>query len=1392
MIFMTLGLGASSAQAAIIHKFEPAPTAQIEKEARTCGTVKGPLEEVNALTVSPGEAAGEASHLWLAELRKAEEGGKPATREERVDEFDATSGTGCTQPITLPSSLRGADQGIAVGHHTSEREVYLGAAANIAGSPARVGVFGPSGVLQEAWTGSDTPNAGFVGLTKGVAVDESTAGSDWARGDVLVASSSNEAGVVDVFSPEADGKERYVRQLAGTCPSVGSVCSPTEEEANRFSCPPELEASCPQRVAVDPADGDVLVANGRVVDVFEPEGLGEYKYVRQISETTAGHTFNQTLGVAAGGGEDDGDIYVWEQTEPGVPGGSVDQFNREGVFLDSLTGTSTGPFDSVTSVAVDPDPASHDVFVGDQRGDGESAVDVFSPDVIVPNTTTEGAEETATTAVLHGSVNPLSEGQATCELEYGPTISYGQTVECAGPGSRVTPLASVTEELSVRSSLVSGLAPDTTYHYRLVAVDKNGSHAGDDMTFTTKGPGVVSASASEVTATSASLDATLDPHGHETSVFFQYSSESTEACTPSTCIAAPAEPGIGVGSGEEPFSVAQTVEGLAPGKLYHYRVVTVSDVEVTPGHVETHQFPGPDRTFITQRSGEVVLPDGRQWQLVSPPDKHGALIEALGQDSNQGEPIQAAANGGAITYLADVPTEAAPLGNSNHIQVFSARGPVGWSSHDLALPHTIADASGEAGNEYRFFSEDLSTGIVQPFGHFDPALSGEASEQTAYEHTDYVDGNPAQACASSCYQPLVTTMPGVDDDTASPFQPFGEYGPEKKSGNGEEGNRCPPYTICGPVFVGASPDATHVILVSHVPLAKGAGEGDLYEWNRQAPASQRLNLVSVLPPREGAGAVVATLGDNSENARGAVSANGTRVFFTATGSDGHTHLYMRDVTGGKTLRLDVPDPACVQEGVCGLATSSPEFQIASLEGERALFTDTARLTGNSGASTGKSDLYECAIAQPAAGEPTCTLTDLTPKAISGARAEVQGQVIGASEDGSWVYFVADGVLESGGAPVPGATRGTCTGGQPSSESLCDLYVRHEGTTHLVAVLSGEDFPDWSPGSTALYHLVGRVAPDGEWLAFMSARSLTGYDNRDVQSGKKDEEVYLYDAKKSGLICASCDPSGARPEGQEYGFAGQNMPHVSGNRVWESFSWLAADLPAWTPYQISDARYQSRYLSNSGRLFFNARDSLVPQAVNHTWDVYEYEPEGAGSEAAKCGPSSASGSEVFQPSRTVEVEDRAIEASAGCVGLISSGESPDESAFLDASESGGDVFFLTTAQLSKQDYDNDYDVYDAHECTASSPCLPESATEPPPCTTADSCRAASPPQPEVFGAPASATFNGPGNVTPPPAKPAVKKKTAKCKKHFARNKKGKCVRVKRKSKSKKSSHGKGRA
>jgi hypothetical protein len=1280
---LSLALSASSANAAVIHDYLPAPSEELSKGVPAGAELPGLLGELNAMTVDSG-------HVWIAEKL-------PGLETTRVDEFDAATGAFMLQ-VPQVSGLTGLDGAVAVGHGTPETQVYVGAQEAGAGV---VAVFSATGSLLGRWSGADTPATSFAGI-EGLALDASSAGGDWAKGDAYVVSGAEPA--VDVFKPEAAGTETFQTQIKGTCETTGlAVCAGTVPFAR------------PSRVAVDQTTGDVLVVDGEaVVDVFQPVGLAnEYAFVRQLTGTPRG-AFARVTGVAVDAGN--GDVYVNE----GVPT-IVDEFNAAGEYVGDLTETPTaGPFKGPASVAVDP--ISHDVYVGDIGA--FAAVDVFGPDLVVPTVATEPATGIEPDSViLHGTLIPEQEGPATCRFAYGTGEELGQTVPC--------PAAVPAGEAEVPVSVpLTKLTSDTTYFYRLQASNKNGLNPGEasqDRQFTTLGPGIRAESVANVAATSATLQASVDPHERPTSVYFQYATTGSFA----DAISVPPAPGVAIGSGKEPVEVApQHVQGLSPGTLYYYRAVALSEVE---GHVR--EFDGPGQTFTTQTAGSFALPDERQWELVSPPDKHGALIQPIGE----GQVTQAAAAGNAFTFLTDAPTEAQPQGYSNFVQILAGRGAASWEPKDIAPPHGGATGVTTEGQEYRFFSPDLSASILQQVGPFTP-LSEQATEQTAYLRND----------TNGAYTPLVTPA----NDTAEPFQRFGAEG------------ECPPFgnkPLCGPEFEGATPDLKHVVFSSKVALTPGANSGltSLYEWSNGT-----LGLVSLLPGNGGSASFPA-LGFESAVARQAISADGSRVIWSETGG----HLYMRDMTRGETVQLDA-----VQSGSTGSGSAAPTFQAASTDGSTAYFTDGQALTKSASSGAGrKGDLYKCEMVVEA-GKLNCRLSDLTPAGAGGEPAGVLDLLPGVSEDGSRVYFVADGAL------APGAIHGNLDFQGVPPGGLTNLYMWHAGVTTLVAVLSSEDYPDWNGRGSEhqLARVTSRVSGNGRWLTFMSQRELTGYDSRDAVTGRPDEEVYLYDAEHQRLVCASCDPSGARPAGVEFGKMAAGID--GGQNIWDGSQGLGGSVPAWTAFDAHGfALYQSRYLSNEGRLFFNSSDALVPADINATGDVYQYEPDGVPAGSHACSPSVGSGSDVYKPARGFEVEGRGGEEGAGCVGLISSGSSPQESGFLDASESGGDVFFFTSARLSPQDSDTSPDVYDAHECTTAAPCYPQAAAvQSPPCDTGDSCRAAATPQPSIFGAPASATFSGPGNPAPPPAvvKPTAAQLRAKkltaalssCRKRYKHSKK----------------------
>ncbi len=496
-------------------------------------------------------------------------------------------------------------------------------------------------------------------------------------------------------------------------------------------------------------------------------------------------------------------------------------------------------------------------------------------------------------------------------------------------------------------------------------------------------------------------------------------------------------------------------------------------------------------------------------------------------------------------------------------------------------------------------------------------------------------------------------------------------------------------------------------------------------------------------PNETPATKAPAIGFENRIVRNAVSENGEVVFWEATTEDkdtfGHVHMYMRNTVLEKTVQIDLPQGPPEPVG----AAAGAEFQFATPDGEKVYFTSDQKLTANSTALPEEPELYEY-------NTTTGTLQDLSVNPEPALSANVQGDVIGGGSTGgvSHVYFVAHGVLAAG-----------------AEENAANLYVAQvQGSSvkvSLIAVLAPQDVHDWetNPGHPEdLSGVTSRVSGDGGFVAFMSLRRLTGYDNTDAVSGAADEEVFEYDAATGLLVCASCNPTGERPHGVfDTKVSGEGIGLLVDRRqIWLNH-WLAGNLPGWTGWELRNADYQSRYLSDSGRLFFDSPDGLVSKDTNQKEDVYEYEPTGVGSGAAVCASTSGDGSEVYKAKHAYgpgESEGRAGEEEAGCVALISSGGSSHESAFLDASETSGDVFLMTAAQLESSDTDGSYDVYDAHSCTPESPCNPTAQVAPGDCKQTSSCSPGST-QAAAVEAPLSSLFQGEGNVPPQP--PVVVKK-----------------------------------
>ncbi len=331
---------------------------------------------------------------------------------------------------------------------------------------------------------------------------------------------------------------------------------------------------------------------------------------------------------------------------------------------------------------------------------------------------------------------------------------------------------------------------------------------------------------------------------------------------------------------------------------------------------------------------------------------------------------------------------------------------------------------------------------------------------------------------------------------------------------------------------------------------------------------------------------------------------------------GSPNLYQWSAAGLRLLSLR-PDGSAAPGRL-----AAPSGAI-SADGARVFWTDGADLYLREGTDTvqvdaaapgGGGGAFEAAAADGAvaffskAGHlyryevASAATEDLTPA------GGVQG-VLGASADGSHVYFLTGSglFLNRGGA-----------------------------NTEVAAAADAVNFPP-STGSA-------RVSADGSHLAFVSSAELTIYDNTDLDSKEPHSEVYVYDAGDGSLSCASCRPTGERPEGPS------TLPGASVN----------GEGPGAT------RAYKPRALTaGGGRLFFDSADALVIHDTNNDWDVYEWEEDGVGS----------------------------CRRAGGCLQLISDGRARGGASFVDASADGTDALFLTDGSLVPADPDA-VDLYDA--------------------------------------------------------------------------------------------------
>lgn len=449
----------------------------------------------------------------------------------------------------------------------------------------------PTGVELDA---AETP-AGSLGLINlstfklagSLAVDSSSGAN---AGDIYVPDIAN--GVVDRF----DEAGKYVCQITGLTTPSGSECAGAAgSETPRGG----LE---PQSVAVDPRNGRVAVGDASgVIYLFNP--VGEYE--GEIADAAISEPFSLAF-------DSTGSLYVVNANIFGAGPGNAVKFDPAGAFAYTLapsrfsvgvdlgndhvylggaleSGNEVREFDAAGNplssfgdegaISIGVNKTTGQVYLT-MNGQGE----IWSGDLFFPSVSTGVAAPVAETgATLHGSVDPeISTGGSaieSCEFEYGETEAYGQAAPC-------TPSTPYTVPTDVEAPL-SGLAPSTTYHYRLAAENANGERGtGEDQTLTTSGPAGISGEVAIARTSSATVRAQINPFGSATTCEVQYVDDARfQASGYTDAAAVPCAEALAAGFGDQP--VTATLSGLSIGTVYHYRFVAKNAAGTRPGADQT-------------------------------------------------------------------------------------------------------------------------------------------------------------------------------------------------------------------------------------------------------------------------------------------------------------------------------------------------------------------------------------------------------------------------------------------------------------------------------------------------------------------------------------------------------------------------------------------------------------------------------------------------------------------------------------------------------------------------------------------------------------------------------------------------------------------------------------
>lgn len=716
---------------------------------------------------------------------------------------------------------------------------------------------------------------------------------------------------------------------------------------------------------------------------------------------------------------------------------------------------------------------------------------------------------------------------------------------------------------------VSNLRPGERYSYRLVARNALGTTKGEAVTLDVAGPPrVAGARATDVTATSATLQARINGWGYSTAYRFEYGP------TPEYGFSVPTTPEeLEVEDGY--VSVSQELSNLQPGITYHFRIVATNQWGTAVSRNTTFYFaPQPcpnDR--VRQITRSTYLPDCRAYELVSPENAGSVQIYP-------GNEVFTRANGADTSIITNKEIQNTGRAQSpSRMLYYGGLGTV----EGIDAPNVELDS---------YLATRTTEGWVTTWPGFTGSEMSWKGRQTCSRGLDL--------CLDHVMVEPPAGQASVPNNVAYLFDASGAKAGVLPSNVGAIPG--------GTDFVGdwqMSPEFDRFVFSSRdVAFAPGASVGAPGAAYVNDVIDHSISVISRLPNGQ-------SIPNSSGNPKefitfppDGISDDGSHILMRVRALDGPHRLFMRV---DNAITYDISQGA----GVRLIGMTSDGSKVLFQATQRLIPADTDDSTDiymwseNAGnpqlavvsQGNGEGDSDACDSAWTTGCSATIPITErgertgLTPVEYSGVT--LRGTDSRLARGNGAVYFFSPESLASG-AP----------------RNAKNLFVAREGEIQYVTTFKANE-------------KINRIqiSPDGRFAGILTAAQLTPYENEGFR------QMYLYDAEQDELVCASCNPSGEPPTA-DVG-ASQNGPFMTDDgRVFFTTAdrLVAGDVDAFglpDVYEYVEGRPQliSSGLSSSGRapgaaayfvaedlglegvsangvdVYFSTTDTLVPQDQN---------------------------------------------------------------------------------------------------------------------------------------------------------------------------------------------------